>query len=186
MKRLILPILAIVAATAAVACGGSSSSGSTGGSSGSSGSTSNNSGGGYSSGSPSKTPAPASGSSVAAIKTASGDLGTFLVDSKGRTLYLWEADKGSSSVCNGACAQAWPPLTTAAKPQAGTGVKSSLLGTTKRSDGKLEVTYDGHPLYYFAGDSGPGETTGQASKGFGADWFVVAPSGKAITKGDSA
>jgi predicted lipoprotein with Yx(FWY)xxD motif len=173
MKRLILPTLAILAATAAVACG-SSSSGSSSGSS-----------GGYSSGSQASTPAPSSGT-AAAIKTTSGSLGTFLTDSQGRTLYLWEADKGSSSTCNGACAQAWPPLTTTGKPEASGSVKGSLLGTTKRSDGKLEVTYAGHPLYYFAGDSGPGETTGQASKGFGADWFVVAPDGKAIRSGDSA
>jgi predicted lipoprotein with Yx(FWY)xxD motif len=188
MKRSILPVLAVLAATAAAACGSSYSSGgstaSTSGSS-SSGNTPASSGGGYSYGSQAKTPAPAS-AGAAAVKTTSGDLGTFLVDSSGRTLYLWKADKGSASMCSGACAQAWPPLTTKSKPQAGGGVKASLLGTTKRSDGTLEVTYAGHPLYYFAGDSGPGSTSGQASKGFGADWFVVAPTGHAITKGDAS
>jgi predicted lipoprotein with Yx(FWY)xxD motif len=172
MKRSILPILAVVAALAATACGGSSSSNSSTASTGSSGST-------Y--GSTASTPAPSTGG-VAAIKTTSGDLGTFLTDAKGRTLYLWEADKGSSSMCSGACAQAWPPLTTTGAPQAGTGVKSSLLGTTKRSDGKLEVTYNGHPLYYFAGDTAPGKTAGQGTDGFGAEWYVVGTNGKKIDK----
>ena len=139
--------------------------------------------GGYSSGAtPQSSPAPSSG--AVSLKTGSGELGKFLVDSQGRTLYLWEADKGSSSTCSGACAQAWPPLITKAAPKAGDGVKASLLGTTKRDDGTLEVTYDGHPLYYYVGDSTLGQTSGQGSDGFGADWWVVAPSGKAITKGD--
>jgi predicted lipoprotein with Yx(FWY)xxD motif len=188
MKRPILPALAVVAAVAAAACGGSSSSGSgstasSGGSS-SSGNTPSSSGGGYNYGSQASTPAPSSGG--AAVKTASGSLGTFLVDSSGRALYLWKADKSSMSTCNGACAQAWPPLTTKSKPKAGGGVKASLLGTSKRSDGTLEVTYAGHPLYYYAGDTGPGMTSGQANTGFGAYWFVVAPTGHAITKGDKS
>src|SRR4051812_17668892 len=168
MKLLILPVLA--AATLLAACGSSSSS----------------SGGAYGSNTaaPKSTPAAATGS-AATVKTSTGDLGTFLTDAKGRALYLWAADKGSTSTCSGGCAQAWPPLTTTAKPLAGAGTKASLLGTTKRSDGTLEVTYAGHPLYYFAGDGQPGQTTGQASKGFGADWFVVAPNGKAIRTGDS-
>ena len=171
MKRLILPVLA--AATLAAACGGSSSPTNTSSSSGS------GSGGAYSSGAATSTPAAPS-TSGATVKTATGEAGTFLVDAKGRALYLWVADKGSQSTCSGACAQAWPPLTTTGKPQAGTGAKSSLLGTTKRSDGTLEVTYAGHPLYYYVGDATPGQTSGQGSDGFGADWWVVAPNGKAI------
>src|SRR4051812_32683040 len=166
MNRLILPVLA--AATLLAACGGSSSS----------------SGGAYGSGTGTPKPAAAA-DSAATVKTTTGDLGTFLVDAKGSALYLWAADKGSTSTCSGGCAQAWPPLTTTGKPLAGPGTQASLLGTTKRSDGTLEVTYAGHPLYYFTGDAQPGQTTGQATNGFGADWFVVAPSGKAITKGDS-
>ena len=123
----------------------------------------------------SSTPRPAS---VVGTKTSS--LGTFLVDAKGRALYLWEADHGSKSTCSGACAQAWPPLTTTATPKASGTAKASLLGTTTRSDGSREVTYAGHPLYYFAGDTTPGQTTGQGSDGFGAAWWVVAPGGKAI------
>jgi predicted lipoprotein with Yx(FWY)xxD motif len=170
MKRLILPLFA--AATLLVACGGSSSSSSGGGA--------------YGSSTVAPTPRPAAAAgSPATVKTSTGDLGTFLTDAKGRALYLWVADKGSTSTCSGGCAQAWPPLTTTGKPLAGAGTEASLLGTTKRSDGTLEVTYAGHPLYYFAGDAQPGQTTGQASDGFGAAWFVVAPNGKAITKGES-
>jgi predicted lipoprotein with Yx(FWY)xxD motif len=147
---------------------------------------------GGSSGSPGTSSAAASGAYGAApapTKTASGGtavdlttskLGKFLVDSKGRTLYLFVADTGSSSTCSGACAGAWPPLTTSQKPSAGSGVKASLLGTTKRSDGTTEVTYAGHPLYYYAGDTAPGQTTGQNLSQFGAPWYVVAPSGAAI------
>jgi predicted lipoprotein with Yx(FWY)xxD motif len=126
------------------------------------------------------TTASASAAGGTAVDVASSKLGKILVDSKGRTLYLFVADTGSSSTCNGACADAWPPLTTSKKPAAGAGVKASLLGTTKRSDGTLEVTYAGHPLYYYAGDSAPGQTTGQALSQFGAPWYVLAPSGAAI------
>jgi predicted lipoprotein with Yx(FWY)xxD motif len=170
MKRLILPLIA--AATLLAACGGSSSSSTGGGAYGSS------------TGAAKSTPAAAAGSATT-VETSTGDLGTFLTDAKGRALYLWVADKSSTSTCSGGCAQDWPPLTTTGKPLAGAGTEASLLGTTKRSDGTLEVTYAGHPLYYFAGDAQPGQTTGQATNNFGADWFVVAPSGKAITKGDT-
>jgi predicted lipoprotein with Yx(FWY)xxD motif len=173
MKRLLIPI--VLAATLAAACGGTSSTNTSSGTS---------SGGAYSSGAATSTPAAPS-SSAATVKSATGAAGTFLVDAKGRALYLWVADKGSKSTCSGSCAQAWPPLTTNGKPQAGTGAKTSLLGTTKRSDGTLEVTYAGHPLYYYAGDATPGQTTGQGSNGFGADWWVVAPNGKAIESGGS-
>jgi predicted lipoprotein with Yx(FWY)xxD motif len=117
--------------------------------------------------------------------TASNRLGTILTDARGRTLYLWVADKGGMSSCSGACAQAWPPLTTAGRAMAGNGAQASMLGTTRRADGTLQVTYAGHPLYYYAGDTAAGQTTGQASDQFGADWFVVAPNGHAITSGDA-
>lgn len=173
MKRLIIP--ALLTAAVVAGCGGSSSS--TNASSG---------GGAYGShtAKPTSTPAGTS-SSAAMVKTADGSLGKFLVDANGRSLYLWVADKGSTSTCSGGCAQAWPPLTTTGKPQAGTGAQSALLGTTKRADGKMEVTYAGHPLYYFSGDSQPGQTTGQGNEGFGAYWWVVAPNGKAIESGGS-
>ena len=174
MKLPIAPSLAILAVAFATACGGSSSSSSETAAT----STPASAGGGY--GKPAATSTPAAGSEAVSIKASKGELGTFLTDSEGRTLYLWEADKSSSSTCSGACAQAWPPLTTKAAPKAGAGVQASLLGTTKRDDGTMEVTYDGHPLYYFAGDSSPGQTSGQGNDGFGAEWYVVAPNGKAI------
>jgi len=161
-----LAALAVAGALVLAACGGSSTSSSSG-----SGSTPSH-GTGKSS-APSSAPA-----SVVSSKTSS--LGTFLVDGNGRALYLWDADHGSTSTCTGACAQAWPPVTTTAIPKAGGAVKASLLGTTKRADGSLEATYAGHPLYTFAGDTRPGQTTGQGSNGFGAPWWVVTPAGKAL------
>jgi predicted lipoprotein with Yx(FWY)xxD motif len=116
----------------------------------------------------------------ATVSTRHGKLGTFLVGAKGMTLYLFEKDKTSKSRCSGQCAQFWPPLLTSGKPKASGKAKSSLLGTTKRSDGKLQVTYKGHPLYYFVQDKKPGDTTGQDFLGFGAKWYVLAPSGKKI------
>src|SRR5579864_345464 len=98
---------------------------------------------------------------AAQVHLAKTKLGTIVVDSKGITLYDFVKDKGTTSVCYGACAALWPPLLTQGKPVAGPGVKASLLGTTKRKDGKLEVTYGGHPLYYFVTDRKPGQTTGQ-------------------------
>ena len=120
------------------------------------------------------------GSHVLLGKTA---LGRILVDSKGITLYDFPADKGTTSVCYGACAALWPPLLTHGKPVAGPGVKQSLLGTTKRKDGKLEVTYNGHPLYYFVSDRKPGQTTGQGLNQFGAPWWVISAAGKEIHRG---
>jgi predicted lipoprotein with Yx(FWY)xxD motif len=165
MTRLFsLAALAVVSALVLAACGGGSSYG-----------------GNNPPSTSSKSSAPAATSSAAAVVTAkSGSLGTFLTDAKGRTLYLWDADHGATSTCNGECAQDWPPLTTKTAPKAGAGVTASLLGTSKRSDGTKEVTYAGHPLYYFAGDTGPGQTTGQGSAAFGAPWWVVTPAGKAI------
>jgi predicted lipoprotein with Yx(FWY)xxD motif len=124
--------------------------------------------------------ATSSSATASVVGTRTSSLGTFLVDAKGRALYLWDADHGSMSTCDGACAQAWPPLTTTGTPKAGGEAKASLLGTTKRSDGSREVTYAGHPLYYYAGDTGPGQTSGEGSDGFGSPWWVVTPAGKAI------
>lgn len=115
------------------------------------------------------------------VKTATaGKLGTILVDAKGHTLYLFEADKSTKSTCNGACAAAWPPLLTSGKPTAGGSAKSDLLGTTKRSDGKSQVTYHGHPLYGYAGDSKPGDTNGEGLNQFGAAWYVLNVSGQKV------
>jgi predicted lipoprotein with Yx(FWY)xxD motif len=101
-------------------------------------------------------------------------------------VYLWAADSGGKSSCMGACAKAWPPVTTKGKPTAGPGVNAADLGTTTRSDGTQEVTYKGHPLYYFVFDKSKGDTNGQGSKNFGALWWLVAPSGDPITTGGSS
>jgi len=114
------------------------------------------------------------------VDIAKTRLGRILVDSKGITLYDFPPDKGKISVCYGACAALWPPLTTHAKPVAGHGVRASLLGTTKRKDGKLQVTYGGHPLYYFVADRKPGQTKGQGVNQFGGPWWVISPAGKEI------
>ena len=119
----------------------------------------------------------------AKVAVAKLPLGRILVDSKGITLYDFVQDKGTASTCYGACAALWPPLLTTGKPIAGPGVRASLLGTTKRKDGKLEVTYAGHPLYYFVTDRKRGQTTGQGINQFGAPWWVLSPAGKEIHRG---
>ena len=128
-------------------------------------------------------PASAKGASVG---TAAGSGGTYLTGASGRAVYLWEADSGGRSSCSGACATTWPPLTTSGTPIAGHGVKAGELGTTTRSDGTKQVTYQGHPLYYFAADTSAGTTRGQGSDSFGAKWWLVAPAGTAITAGSSS
>ena len=107
-----------------------------------------------------------------------GDLGVVLVDSEGRTLYDFHKDKGSKSACYGACASAWPPLLTEGNPQAQGAADRSLLGTTKRSDGTLQVTYKGWPLYTYAGDQEPGEANGNDISQFGAQWYALMPNGE--------
>ncbi len=128
-------------------------------------------------------PAAATGVSVG---KASDSNGTYLTGASGRALYLWVADKGSKSTCSGACASVWPPLVTKGSPVASSGVTASDLGTTTRSDGSKQVTYKGHPLYYYAADSSAGKVTGQGSDSFGAKWWLVAPSGSAITGGSAS
>jgi predicted lipoprotein with Yx(FWY)xxD motif len=119
----------------------------------------------------------------ARVDVATSRLGKILVDGKGITLYDFPPDKGTTSVCYGACAALWPPLLTHGKPVAGRGVHASLLGTTKRKDGKLQVTYRGHPLYYFVSDRKPGQTTGQGLNQFGGPWWVLSPTGKEVHRG---
>ena len=117
------------------------------------------------------------------VAIAKSRLGRILVDSRGVTLYDFVTDKGGASSCYGACAALWPPLVTKGKPHPGHGVRASLLGTTKRKDGKLEVTYNHHPLYYFVSDRKPGQTTGQGVNQFGGPWWVLSPAGKEIHRG---
>jgi predicted lipoprotein with Yx(FWY)xxD motif len=114
------------------------------------------------------------------VKTAKSRFGKIIVDGRGRTLYLFEKDRRGHSACSGTCATYWPPLLTTGKPVAGTGTKKSLLGTIRRSNGKKQVTYGGHPLYRYIQDKKPGQITGQDSHFFGAAWYVVSPAGKKI------
>lgn len=116
-----------------------------------------------------------------AVDARTGPDGTYLTDGSGRTLYLFMADKSGGSACTGACASAWPPLTTKGTAAAGGGVTPSDLGTITRSDGTKQVTYNGHPLYYFAHDKSAGQAAGQGTTGFGAAWWIVSPVGMAIT-----
>jgi len=128
---------------------------------------------------PSSSSAPATGG-VGTLQAHSSPLGPILVDGTGRTLYLFQADSGTTSHCYGGCAQAWPPDTTTGHPGAH-GLNSTMVGTTPRKDHTTQVTYNGHPLYRFALDAKPGDTTGQGSTAFGGAWYVVSPSGTAIT-----
>jgi predicted lipoprotein with Yx(FWY)xxD motif len=127
--------------------------------------------------------ASASSSSAKAgtkVATANSMLGRMLVDSHGRTLYLFARDKKGKSACSGACAAYWPPLIASGKPHAVNGAKASLLGTTRRADGRLQVTYRHHPLYKYAGDAGRGQTNGQGLDDFGGKWWVLSPTGNKI------
>ncbi|HXO06778.1 MAG TPA: hypothetical protein VN880_02030 [Solirubrobacteraceae bacterium] len=116
-----------------------------------------------------------------AISTAKGMGGTYLTGASGRAVYLWDADTSDMSTCSGACAKAWPPVITKAAPSVSGGAQASDLGTITRSDGLKQVTYKGHPLYYFVGDTGSGQVKGQGSNSFGAKWWLVNQSGSAIT-----
>ena len=148
-RRWILAVPLAVTALAAAGCGGSSTAAPTG----------------------------PSGNGAAVIKTAHTSLGSVLTDGKGITVYLFEKDTGTTSTCYGPCAKAWPPVLTSSKPVATGGARSALLGTTKRTNGKLQVTYAGHPLYYFRASAKPGQVNGQGINGFGAHWDAVRPTG---------
>jgi predicted lipoprotein with Yx(FWY)xxD motif len=131
----------------------------------------------------------ASSSSTSArttVAVASSNLGRILVDAHGRTLYLFARDKNGKSACSGSCATYWPPLIASGKVRAGAGAKASLLGTTRRSDGRRQVTYRNHPLYRYVGDAGKGQTTGQGLDLSGGKWWVLSPAGKKIVTSGSS
>ena len=111
-----------------------------------------------------------------------GGLGQILVGANGMTVYFFLADTGMTSTCSGQCAQNWPPVTTKGAPHAMGGVAQGLLGTTTRGDGTTQVTYHGHPLYYFIADSAAGLATGEGINAFGARWEVVNAAGVAVVK----
>jgi predicted lipoprotein with Yx(FWY)xxD motif len=162
--RLGLPLAAAGVLAAACSSGGSQSSASSAPAS-----------------SSSATSAAGASSSAATVDVHTSNGTSFLTGGSGRALYLWVPDTKTKSMCSGACAGAWPPLTVKGSPTAGTGARASDLGTIGRSDGTKQVTYAGHPLYYFAGDKAAGQTSGEGSNGFGAPWYLVAPSGQQIT-----
>jgi predicted lipoprotein with Yx(FWY)xxD motif len=160
--------LALLALLAVAGCGGSSGGSSTGAASASA-----------------TGPAPSGGGSATVDVANNPQLGKILVDSKGFTLYTFAKDTGTTSMCSGACAQGWPPLIASGKPTAGSGVSSGMLGTTKRSDGSMQVTFAGHPVYTFIEDMSPGQVTGNGSTAFGGAWNAVQPSGAKAPAGSS-
>ena len=170
-----ISVLAIGAVLAVSGCGGSDNSESGGGygGRGETGSTqavkSETSGGGNTEG--------AAGTVAVADNP---ELGALLVNADGFTLYDFHKDKGGKSACYGACAGTWPPLITDGKPQAIKGAMPAKLGTTKRTDGTVQVTYAGHPLYWFSGDTAAGDTNGEGLTDFGGAWYAVSPAGKAV------
>ena len=127
-----------------------------------------------------KSDAMASASKGRVIKAVGSEYGKVVADAKGEAFYLFDKEDGPKSECYGACAKAWPPVLTSGKPRAGKGVKASLLGTTKRKNGKLQVTYAGQPLYYYVDDS-PGTILCQNVDEFGGLWLVVKPNGAPVT-----
>jgi len=164
-RKQFISIAAIVAVVAITGCGSSSS--------GSSSTAASAQMGGGSGGS---TTAAASNSATTTVALGKTSLGKILVDSKGRTLYLFEADKPNMSNCSGACLSIWPAYMSKTKAMAGSGVDAAKIGTT--ADG--QVTYSGHPLYYYAGDQKAGDTTGQGLDQFGAKWYVLSATGDKV------
>ena len=125
-------------------------------------------------------PAAASTAKGPKLKIVDSDYGSILASGRGRALYLFTADKGKASSCSGDCATAWPPYIVKSKPVAGPGAKAGKIGTTRRSDGRLQATYAGHPVYFYEGDNEPGEVLCQAVNEFGGYWYVIRSSGAAV------
>jgi predicted lipoprotein with Yx(FWY)xxD motif len=117
---------------------------------------------------------------AATIEVVESQYGSVIADGSGEALYLLDKESGSTSECYGECAEAWPPLLTSGDPKAGSGAEAGLLGTTERNEGELQVTYNGHPLYYYVDDS-PGTILCQNVDEFGGLWLVVQPDGEAVT-----
>jgi predicted lipoprotein with Yx(FWY)xxD motif len=181
--RRFTPVLAALIALALLAGCGSSSKSSGSNNANAAGSTSANPYGGSSNATSTPATTPASGSGQAAqIKTAKVEFGTILVDSAGKTVYLFEKDKKNVSNCSGACAGFWPPVTTTGAPTGSSGASMSMLGTIKRADGTMQVTYAGHPLYYFVKDTKAGDTNGEGLDKFGAEWYALGSNGKKVEK----
>ena len=123
--------------------------------------------------------APAAGT---VVSTGTTSLGRILVNSGGRTLYVFSRDKNDKSACAGMCAKFWPPLIASGKPRASAGARATLLGTTKRADGRMQVTYNRHPLYTFVKDTKKGQTHGEGLTAFGGQWNAVSPAGAKVER----
>jgi predicted lipoprotein with Yx(FWY)xxD motif len=134
----------------------------------------------------SSAPPKTASSHATTVAISNTGIGQILVNSQGRTLYLFKADQGTKSACTGACAGAWPPLLVQGKPTAGAGINASLVGTTTRPEGKTQVTYNGHPLYLFLQDQKAGETNGQGVSAFGAAWFALNAAGNQVSEQPSS
>ena len=124
----------------------------------------------------------AAGAKGPVVSTATTSLGRVLVDGRGHTLYLFGKDRNGKSACSGACAVAWPPLIATAKPRAGARVEASRLGTTRRADGRLQVTYNRHPVYTFVKDTKKGQTNGEGLTAFGGTWDALSAAGAKVVK----
>jgi predicted lipoprotein with Yx(FWY)xxD motif len=174
MKFLRFTLIAVAAlgfGIAVAACGGSSSS-SAAPASGTNASAGGGAGGyGYGGGGGS------SSASAVTLKTASSPLGSILVDQDGKTLYLFEADSKNKSNCSGGCLNLWPPIMANGKATAGSGVSAGMIGA---ATGSSQVTYAGHPLYWFSGDTKAGDTNGEGLDDFGGEWYAISPAGTAV------
>jgi predicted lipoprotein with Yx(FWY)xxD motif len=171
LKAMVIATAALALGVAAAGCGGSSNSSSapasgTNASSGGAGAYGYGGGGGSS-----------SSASAVTLKAASSPLGTILVDQDGKTLYLFEADSMNKSNCSGGCLSLWPPVMANGKATAGSGVTAGMIGT---ATGSSQVTYAGHPLYWFSGDTNAGDTNGEGLTDFGGAWYAISPAGKAV------
>ena len=172
IPRFALLAAATLAVGIAVAgCGGSSSSSSAPASGGTNASSGSSGGYGYGGGGGS------SSATAVTLKAVSSPLGTILVDQDGKTLYLFEADSKNKSNCSGGCLNLWPPVMANGKATAGSGVTAGMIGT---ATGSSQVTYAGHPLYWFSGDTNAGDTNGQGLDDFGGEWYAISPAGAAV------
>lgn len=175
MKRMTYAVALIAVLALAVAGCGSDSSSSGGAYGGKSGGSSGES---STASAETKSTSSVAGGDGIVLAAKVGDLGTVIVNSEGFTLYDFHKDKGGKSACYGACAAAWPPLLTEGNPQAQGAAQRSMLGTTKRNDGTVQVTYNGWPLYTYVGDKAPGEANGNDFSQFGAQWYALLPDGQ--------
>jgi predicted lipoprotein with Yx(FWY)xxD motif len=171
LRFTLIAAAALAFGIAVAACGGSSSS-SAAPASGTNASAGGGAGGyGYGGGGGS------SSASAVTLKTASSPLGSILVDQDGKTLYLFEADSKNKSNCSGGCLDLWPPIMANGKATAGSGVSAGMIGA---ATGSSQVTYAGHPLYWFSGDTKAGDTNGEGLDDFGGEWYAISPAGTAV------